>query len=328
MQQRKNLSELELSTIPKDTIDPTSLAQLNYEYNEKGYLRIKGTDEKFKYITERHYEALGDVIVSEIQRKMKEDYDLEEVKLPIGVTDDAFNNIFVSKDLETNAEKLLLIIQGSGAVRAGQWARALCINESIDLGSILPYLKMAKESGYSVVVFNPNLNSTYVNKEKYPPKETTALDYFLNPEKPVTRRGKRVDIQKNESPREHTLYVWDTICSKSPAKKICIVAHSAGGDCTLHLLRKRTDNILAKLKAVAFTDAVHSVSPNEDTKIKTFLHQNAINWVTSDEPLDTPVNGWMNSGCSLVSAGHPKHEYTSGTSITSVFKFINSKSEN
>jgi len=260
---------------------------------------------------------------------MKEECDLEEIKLPLGVTDEAFNNIFVSKDLSTNTEKLLLIIQGSGAVRAGQWARALCINESVDLGSILPYLKMAKESGYAVVVFNPNLNSTYVEKDKHPPKEQTPLEYFMNPEKPVTRRGKRADIKENETPREHTLYVWDNICSKSPAKKICIVAHSAGGDCTLHLLKKRTDQILAKLKAVAFTDAVHSVSPNDDIKIKTFLQNNAINWVTSDKPLDTPVNNlWKDSGCTLVSAGHPKHEFTSGTSITSVFKFINSKSEN
>ena len=68
----------------------------------------------FQYITERHYEALGNVIVSDIQKMMKEKYDLEEHKLPIGVENEAFNNIFASKDLLTNEEKLLLIIQGSG----------------------------------------------------------------------------------------------------------------------------------------------------------------------------------------------------------------------
>ena len=31
--------------------------------------------------------------------------------------------VFVSEDLESNKEKLLVIIHGAGVVRAGQWAR-------------------------------------------------------------------------------------------------------------------------------------------------------------------------------------------------------------
>jgi hypothetical protein len=34
-------------------------------------------------------------------------------------------NIFISNDFYTNQDKLMIIMQGSGAVRAGQWARAL-----------------------------------------------------------------------------------------------------------------------------------------------------------------------------------------------------------
>eukprot|EP01091_Cochliopodium_minus_P020344 TRINITY_DN885_c0_g1_i1.p1 TRINITY_DN885_c0_g1~~TRINITY_DN885_c0_g1_i1.p1 ORF type:complete len:337 (+),score=100.78 TRINITY_DN885_c0_g1_i1:35-1012(+) len=319
---RRELSEIELSTIPKDSIYPESLDDFNYERNQEGYLRIKGTNEKFKYITERHYEALGDVIYKDIQNKMKTEFDLDEVKLPIGVQNEAFNNIFLSKDALT-CEKLLLIIQGSGAVRAGQWARALCLNETLEVGSILPYLKRAKEAGYGVIVFNPNLNQTFIEKERDPPKEKTVLDYFLNPEKPVTRRGKLVPIEGNEDPHKHTLYVWDNFVKKAAAKKISIVAHSAGGSCTLHLLRKRTTEVLEKLCAVAFTDAVHSVSPNEDKSIKTFLENHAINWVASLDKLDTPQKlKFNNSGCPLVSAGHEKHEWTSGMCITSVFTFL------
>lgn len=55
-------------------------------------------------------------------------------------------------------DKLLVLIHGSGAVRAGQWARALCINESLEIGSILPYLRQAKKEGYGVIVCNPNDN--------------------------------------------------------------------------------------------------------------------------------------------------------------------------
>jgi len=115
-----------------------------------------------------------------------------------------FNNIFVSQDWATSS-KLMLLIQGAGAVRygssfsihfcfvlccfvllydlcrAGQWARALCINENLDIGTILPYLKKCKEQGYGsllelcscfsnvrtllpsigVIVLNPNLYYGY-----------------------------------------------------------------------------------------------------------------------------------------------------------------------
>jgi len=63
----------------------------------------------------------------------------------------------MTKDAMTN-DKLLILIHGSGAVRAGQWARALCINESLEIGSVLPYIREAKKAGYGVIVCNPNDN--------------------------------------------------------------------------------------------------------------------------------------------------------------------------
>ena len=68
-----------------------------------------------------------------------------------------FNNIFMSpQDLETTGT-LLVVIQGSGAVRPGQWARALCINESLEKGTIFPYIQMAYQRSYQVLVLNPNM---------------------------------------------------------------------------------------------------------------------------------------------------------------------------
>lgn len=71
-----------------------------------------------------------------------------------------------------------LIIQGSGAVRAGMWARAVCINDSLEMGSILPYLVRAKKNGLGVIVFNPNLNHVDTVPHKY-----TATE-FMSPEVP------------------------------------------------------------------------------------------------------------------------------------------------
>lgn len=40
-------------------------------------------------------------------------------------------------------QTLLLLIPGSGAVRAGQWARSICINDNLAAGCMYPYIAEA-----------------------------------------------------------------------------------------------------------------------------------------------------------------------------------------
>jgi hypothetical protein len=118
-----------------------------------------------------HESACSDAIVPHIQQLMVQ-AGLQEVWLPIGVEHKVevsgshrvrvASNIFLSPDALTNENVLMVLIQGgvklgrvslvlaflnqivdagSGAVRAGMWARALCINESLELGSVLPYIQ-------------------------------------------------------------------------------------------------------------------------------------------------------------------------------------------
>jgi len=75
---------------------------------------------------------------------MAEELGLIKVNIPVDPTSDAkdadgspSSAIFVSPDLLKNSAGLFIIIQGSGAVRPGQWARALCINDSLREGSCL-----------------------------------------------------------------------------------------------------------------------------------------------------------------------------------------------
>eukprot|EP01090_Pellita_catalonica_P007577 TRINITY_DN18168_c0_g1_i1.p1 TRINITY_DN18168_c0_g1~~TRINITY_DN18168_c0_g1_i1.p1 ORF type:complete len:450 (-),score=98.85 TRINITY_DN18168_c0_g1_i1:80-1429(-) len=305
----------------------TCLADFHYGYNKDQALRCTLNGRKFHWVNQAHYDALGDFIYLHIQHLMKTEFDLEEIWLPVGSTEkDPRVNIFLSKDALTNPDRLLLLIQGSGAVRAGQWARALCINETLEVGSILPYLKKAKAAGYGVIVFNPNYNSDYVDKEET--KKLLTKEAMLAP-KPKTRSffgdsgRKKRSIEGNDTPRNHVLYVWDNFVRKAKAADIAIVAHSAGGGGAMGLLRKREDEALKRLRAIAFTDSVHSVSYRETSRVLEFLKKHAINWVRSDEPLDTKLKAWKGGGCPEISAGHDKHEWTSGTSIESVFKFLN-----
>jgi hypothetical protein len=77
---------------------------------------------------------------------MVTNYGLREVLIP--EEDDASAakcNIFMSPDFNDSAEEAdpesdsaMVLIQGTGQVRAGVWARSVCINESFEKGSMLP----------------------------------------------------------------------------------------------------------------------------------------------------------------------------------------------
>jgi len=61
--------------------------------------------------------------------------------------DEATSFIYLSPDALSNPSKLLVLVQGSGVVRAGQWARRLIINQDLDSGTQLPFITRAIEVG-------------------------------------------------------------------------------------------------------------------------------------------------------------------------------------
>ncbi|EFA78041.1 esterase/lipase/thioesterase domain-containing protein [Heterostelium album PN500] len=124
-----------------------TLQEFGYFYNDEGQLRsIDNPNDKFKFIDQEHYEIFGDFIAQHVQLLMKTEFNLDEIAIPLKETEEdnidlninhrelhnenrkdpntAHSNIFLSQDFYTNS-KLMIIICGSGQVRAGQWARSL-----------------------------------------------------------------------------------------------------------------------------------------------------------------------------------------------------------
>ncbi|KAJ4459512.1 putative UPF0528 protein [Paratrimastix pyriformis] len=289
-----------------------------YAFDEHGVLKKNGTDEGFKFTTQKVYDEIGDYVTVKIQEMMKTQLGYEEIWLPADKKPSV--NVFVSPNISA-CGTVMLLIQGCGAVRAGQWARSLCINDTLETGSILPYLRKAAELGWGVVVFNPNLNAG------------------------VAPGGERVPIEGSSQPEEHTATVWDRVVKSrcAQARDMVIVAHSYGGICSVSLLQQREAEILPRLRAIAFTDSVHSVPSAlsaeyiADLKrrypmghfkapvplspaVSRLLDTRACNWVSASTPLDTPAG--HREGCPCVSAGTPQHERTSSSAMTSVFSFL------
>ncbi|XP_073443659.1 cotranscriptional regulator ARB2A isoform X1 [Dendrobates tinctorius] len=334
---------------------PDTLEGFEYAFNENGQLRHIKTGEPFIFNyredlhrwNQKRYEALGEIITKHIYELLEKDCNLDKVYLPKDAADNEPRSfIFMSKDALTNADKMLVLIHGSGVVRAGQWARRLIINEDLNSGTQIPYIKKAMEEGFAVIVLNPNENYIEVEKskplaqqqspdssdepaEKRERKERILKDNkkrrdfyekYRNPQK--EKETMQLYIRENGSPEEHALYVWDNFISKSPAENVFFVAHSYGGLAFVELMIQREADVKSKVTAVALTDSVHNVWHQEANKtIREWMRENCCNWVSSSEPLDTPVESML-PDCPRVSAGTERHELTSWKSFSSIFKFF------
>lgn len=311
-------------------------------------------DGTFHFISQRHYDAMGNFIYRHIQDKLVQDLGMRELFLSDapdaasgGVQEERTevqnaeelkqqlvqerllkNNIFMTPDALENPQKLLILLQGMGAVRAGQWARALCMNINLRVGSQIEYIEKAMSEGYGVIVLNPNLNR--VAKQEIfdlEMRDRWTVEGFLNPQKPgQLQREQTLAIPGHESSEQHVITVWDQLISKAKAKHIVMVAHSAGGWNSNQLLVNRTEEVLSRLRAIAYTDAAYLLGDKDPAPVKKFISENTINWVKSSAPLDTVIRhkqSMYSPECR--SAGHELHEWTSACCISSAMDFLRSK---
>lgn len=280
---------------------PDTLAGFGYEFKD-GQLKNIQTGDPYVFAVrpddqaynQSYYDALGELVLQEVYKLVKREAGMVKAPIPLGSRpEDPQTFVFMSSDFMTNHDKILVLIQGSGAVRAGQWSRKLTINNSIDVGTQIPYLQLARREGYAVLVLNPNDNYRVVNNQKQ-------------------------IIKGSENAVAHASSVWETYLRETKAKNIAIVGHSYGGEIAKCLFDKYKEDFKERVFAVALTSSTHKFSDPEEYRdlIKISRH-----WKTSTHPLDTELQTQGNE-IKTVSAGTSTHEMTSQTCMESVFKFF------
>ncbi|XP_076029729.1 cotranscriptional regulator ARB2A isoform X2 [Oratosquilla oratoria] len=281
---------------------PETINGFGYKFDEEGKLRNIETGEGFHFVVKEgsheynqlHYEALGEVITKYVYKLLETECMLRRIPVPADAEEDEPQSfVFISEDAMLNTEKLLVLIHGSGVVRAGQWARRLIINDNLKSGTQVPFIQRAVKNGYGVLVMNTNDNVRVVD-------------------------GQMVKIRESENPERHADHVWNNYIMKAKAKHIAIIAHSYGGVVTTNLFANHEKEFVDRVFAVAMTDSVHFI--NKSGPYKNLVNV-ARNWVTSKSLLDTPLQT-VPGDIPHYSAGVGQHEMTSWASFKSIFKFL------
>ena len=181
------------------------------------------------------------------------------------------------------------MIHGSGVVRAGQWARRLIINQDLEKGTMLPYIKFIMEQGWGVAVLNTNHNE---------------------------ESGET--IPENGSPEEHANTVWEEVVKPCKAERIAVIAHSYGGVVTMDLASRQKEDWLGRVAGVFMTDSVH-YRLTGDQEVDTKLELVSKNYVASEEEVGAALTS-SRRGVARYSAGHTAHEWTSWAAREKIFQ--------
>ncbi|KAL6033141.1 hypothetical protein STEG23_012728, partial [Scotinomys teguina] len=139
---------------------------------------------------------VNQIITKYVYELLEKDCNLQKISIPVDATESEPKSfIFMSEDALTNPQKLMVLIHGSGVVRAGQWARRLIINEDLDSGTQIPFIKRAVDEGYGVIVLNPNENYIEVEKQKTKQSSSDGTD------EPSEKRERRDKVSKETKKR-------------------------------------------------------------------------------------------------------------------------------
>ncbi|CAJ0642212.1 15746_t:CDS:10 [Entrophospora sp. SA101] len=270
---------------------PTEVEGFGYRFDENGELRHIETNERFEfevtpgnqYYNQCHYEALGEIIGEYIEEELVKKYQFKKQIIPIEAIEDETipkSRIYLSENV-ADCQILLFLIQGGGVVRSGQWSRKVIINDSLQLGSMFPYIERAKQLNWGIIIFNPN-------------------EHFGSYKDGDERKfGK---IPGSESHQSHCIYVWENIVRNMTAKHILIVGHSYGG-ISVNAMLDDCKDFKSRVCAIALTDSVHSYGMIPSSSKKWFKNH-TINWIKSSLPTNEPVNNNANQvfGCECRSA--------------------------
>jgi len=252
----------------------------------------------FKYYQdEQQYAKLCQNLQVHVQTILKEVYHLEEKWIPkFSSEGDPRCNIFLSSDVLTNSN-LLLLVPGKN-VRAGFWSQRYSFEHGLKMGTMIPYIQRALELGWAIATFNPNWN-------------------YWKPQPDSTK------VPGSETPAIHMASVWNTYLSRSKATKICVLAHSKGGEYTEELFSGSARYFLPKIRAFAFTDATFSSNIKNITDVKQAFCEKGRSWVCSvQEPTLNTFIRVEAVGIDNYSAGTTVQEETTGMAFKPNWDFF------
>ncbi|KAF9086655.1 hypothetical protein BGX29_001293 [Mortierella sp. GBA35] len=293
-----------------------TLAGMGYTINEErklidteGKPYLFDLKAKNRAYQEAHGRALAEAAVKAIIKQMEDECDIVRKKIPFWIDDKDTTSpqasILMSKDAK-ECDRLLVLIPNTMEI-LGSWSRRLLCNETVDVGSMLSTVKIARAKGYGVLMLNPNAH-WFVNGR-------ASVDIPLKSDVPM--------VPTLGSPEEHVEYVLrNLVAPEIASKKLYFVAHKYGAHALLHNLYKHYDTFKDRVGGIALIEGVHSIDTYPDTLFQKWWSLNTVAYIQSEEAEKGQVEFRAHSGCNCYKTGTQQFDIAIMEGMPAIFEFF------
>ncbi|XP_020640559.3 putative protein ARB2BP [Pogona vitticeps] len=302
---------------------------LKYDFNKNGELRHIETNEPFVFSYQnsysdnhKRYQILGHLVTQYVYELLEKACKLQKIYIPKDIPkNELCSFFFMSENALKNCSTVVVLLQDQGTFCAGQWGQKVIIHEGLQYGSQIPFIAMALQCSWGVIVLNPNDCFIDLKTEK------ECLSLSEKEHSTCPKESCSVPKRDTSSPEEHTIYVWDHFISNATASNVAFIAHGYGGLVFVNLLMQRTSEVMNKVYAVAFIDSTHHTmyQTQGNSQVQAWIWKHCQQWVSSSKPLGRSVGYLVKADCPTVSAGTEKYDLAPSFCLHSVFRCLRNR---
>ncbi|VDO86107.1 unnamed protein product [Heligmosomoides polygyrus] len=248
----------------------TTLKDLGYRFDDRGVLRRIEDNSQFVFTNQEDYVRIGDAMTKELYSILENRYALTRVDIP-NCSRKYGKGLFMFRDgYDWSADKLIL-------------------NESLEVGSQLPYIERALKNDWGVIVCSTN-----------------------------------TDEELCEYASRHLCAVYEKLLKDSASQRIFVVAHSRGGPDFASAYTHFKDD--KRFSVVCLTDSVDFHLPQCSHSPQSGENPVFINWKADSNLQQSALSiGDILDEYSRVHqvyAGTTEHERSSHSAFKSVFHVL------
>ncbi len=140
-------------------------------------------------------------------------------------------------DLDNTTKPTLLVVTGSGKVRAGVFSREHLMLSGLECSSALPMVREAKRRNMNIAMIDPNVRGDRLGMHTF---EASMAKIFAHWEATTSERN-------------------DELFNSSFGRDLYILSHSASGAQLVRYLLEKEQHYLPHIRAIAFTDSTHNI---------------------------------------------------------------------
>ena len=157
----------------------------------------------------------------------------------------------------------MIIAHNAAGSKMGIFSRSICMDMGLSKGSMLPYIKRAREDGYAVVILRPNTNS-------YSKKTSKGIV--------------KIPIENSQTPEIHAAHVFEIVEERCVnCTNIALVAYGSGA-CLCKDIFIRDSLYNARVKAFVTIEASYIVESDDALDIKQNIRRVAVNFECNSAP--------------------------------------------